>query len=73
MLKNEYDLVVYVDPAGVDVEDNGVRTTDIAYRNKIDKTIRDLLAANPPHLLVKVKGTTEERVKAVLEAVSKYL
>jgi deoxyadenosine/deoxycytidine kinase len=73
LLKNEYDLVVYVDPTGVDMEDNGVRTTDIAYRNKIDKTIRDLLTTYPPHLLVKVKGTTEERVDAVLEAISKYL
>jgi len=73
LLKNEYDLVVYVDPAGVDMEDNGVRTTDIAYRNKIDKTIRDLLTTYPPHLLVKVKGTTEERIETVLEAISKYL
>jgi nicotinamide riboside kinase len=73
MLKNEYDLVIYVDPVGVNVEDNGVRTTDIAYRNKIDRTIRDLLTANPPHLLVKVKGTTEERIETVLEAINKYL
>lgn len=73
MLKNEYDLVVYVDPVGVKMEDNGVRTTDLEYRNKIDKTIRELLKMYPPHLLVTVKGTTEERIETILEAVNKYL
>jgi nicotinamide riboside kinase len=73
LLKNEYDVVIYVDPVGVNMEDNGVRTTDLQYREQIDKTICELLNINPPHILVKVKGSTEERVKTVLEAINKYL
>jgi nicotinamide riboside kinase len=73
MLKNEYDIVFYVDPVGVKMEDNGVRTTDLEYRKQIDKTIRELLKMYPPHLLITVKGTTEERTETVLEAINKYL
>jgi nicotinamide riboside kinase len=73
MLRNEYDIVFYVDPIGVQMEDNGVRTTDLEYREKIDKTIQELLKMYPPYLLVNVKGSTEERIKTILEAINKYL
>ena len=33
----EYDIIFYVSPKGVEIEENGVRETDKAYRNKIDK------------------------------------
>lgn len=72
-LKNEYDLVIYVSPEGVDVEDNGVRTTDMDYRNKIDNVIKMSLEEYKPKHLITVKGTTEERIKIVLEAFNKYL
>jgi nicotinamide riboside kinase len=73
MLRNEYDIVFYVDPIGVQMEDNGVRTTDLEYREKIDKTIQELLKMYPPYLLVNIKGSTEERIKTILEAINKYL
>jgi nicotinamide riboside kinase len=73
LLRNEYDFVFYVNPRGVPVEDNGVRTTDLAYRLKIDETIRELLKEYPPHRLVEIEGTTEERIKTVLETINKYL
>ena len=73
LLKNEYDIVFYVDPIGVKMEDNGIRTTDLQYREQIDNTIRELLKMHPPHLLVNVKGSTEERIETVLEAINKYL
>jgi nicotinamide riboside kinase len=40
-LRNNYDLVVYVSPNGVDMEDNGVRTTNLEYRSKIDEVIKN--------------------------------
>jgi nicotinamide riboside kinase len=73
LLRNYYDIVFYVDPEGVNIEDNGVRTTDLAYRNQIDTTINNLLMEYPPNHLVKIKGTTEERIRMVLEAIDKYL
>ena len=73
LLKDEYDFVFYVSPRGVPIEDNGVRTTDLAYRLKIDETIRELLNEYPPHRLIEIEGTTEERIKTILETVNKYL
>ena len=73
LLREKYDFVFYVSPHGVPVEDNGVRTTDLAYRIKIDNTIRELLKEYPPKHLIKIEGTTEERIKIVLETINKYL
>ena len=42
MLK-DYDHIFYVSTEGTIIEDNGVRTIDEEYREKIDHTIRELL------------------------------
>ena len=35
-----YDIIFYISPEGVELEDNGVRTTDPEYRLKIDMVIQ---------------------------------
>jgi len=72
-LKDYYDIIIYVSPRGVNMEDNGVRETDLGYRIKIDNTICKLLEEYVPYFLIKVEGTTEERIKMVLETIDKYL
>jgi hypothetical protein len=67
MLRNQYDLVVYVSPNGVEVEDNGVRTTDLDYRNKIDNVIKLSLEEFKPNKLITVEGTTEQRIATILQ------
>jgi nicotinamide riboside kinase len=66
-LRNNYDLVVYVSPIGVEVEDNGVRTTDLAYRDKIDSVIKLSLEEFKPNKLITVAGTTEQRIATILQ------
>ena len=66
-LRNYYDLVVYVSPIGVEVEDNGVRTTDLDYRNKIDEVIKMSLVEFIPNKLIMVEGTTEQRIAKILQ------
>ena len=72
-LKLEYDIVFYISPEGVDIEDNGVRTTDADYRNQINQEILKLLSLYPPKKLVILTGPTSNRVSTVLDAISKYL
>jgi deoxyadenosine/deoxycytidine kinase len=67
MLRNQYDLVIYVDPRGVTMEDNGVRETDLHYRRKIDEVIKLSLAEYPPQRLITIEGTTEERIATILQ------
>jgi nicotinamide riboside kinase len=67
LLMDYYDIVFYIDPEGVEIEDNGVRETDPEYRKKIDYAICGLLNEYAPHKLVTIKGTTEERIKVILE------
>ena len=64
---NQYDLVVYVAPNGVKVEDNGVRTTDLHYRRKIDEVIKMSLIEFIPNKLIMVEGTTEQRISTILQ------
>jgi len=66
-LRDYYDVVVYVSPRGVPVEDNGIRTTDLVYRLKIDTAIKMALEEYKPKKLIEVEGTTEERIAAILQ------
>lgn len=67
MIRDQYDVVFYVSPEGVEIEDNGVRTIDAEYRDKIDWTIRQSLEEYKPKKLIYIKGTTEERIATILQ------
>ena len=67
MFRNQYDLVIYVDPHGIVMEDNGVRETDLHYRRKIDEVIKMSLAEYLPKKLITVEGTTEQRISTILQ------
>lgn len=64
----EYDYLFYVSPEGIEVEDNGVRTTDTQYRDEIDKEIRMLLHQYVP-IYYTIKGTTIERIQQIYDVV----
>lgn len=66
-LRTEYDVIIYVSPEGVDIEDNKVRTTDPEYRNKIDYTIKEMLKEYPPKRLIEISGSNEERIEIIKE------
>ena len=68
-LREEYDVIIYVSPEGVDIEDNGVRTTDAKYREQIDFAIREMLIEYKPLKLIEVKGTTEERIETIISQI----
>jgi len=71
-LISEYDYIFYVSPDGVEMEDNGVRETDIKYRELIDDTINILLSkyARKMKNFVIIEGSTEKRIKSVKQALS---
>jgi GTPase SAR1 family protein len=68
----EYDYIFYISPKGVEIEDNGIRETDSLYRTKIDNTITSILNIyeHECHNVHTISGTTEERVKIILEILS---
>lgn len=65
-LRHEYDVVIYVSPKGVDIENNGVRETDATYRDEIDEIIRELLDQYPPKKIIKIEGSNEERISTII-------
>ena len=67
-LRKEYDVIIYVSPEGIEIEDNGVRTTNSEYRDKIDSVIKEMLIEWPPVKLIEVKGSTEDRIVTIKEA-----
>jgi nicotinamide riboside kinase len=66
-LRHYYDIVIYVSPRGVEMEDNGIRETDMNYRMKIDWAIQEALKEYKPAKLIEVEGTTEERIATILQ------
>jgi len=64
----EYDYIFYISPEGTIMEDNGVRETDLEYREDIDKAIIKILnkfghRCQNVHML---KGTTDDRIEQML-------
>ena len=66
-LIKDYDVIFYVSPEGVKMEDNGVRETNMKYRNDIDKEIKTILNMHrsAPGKVIEVKGTIEERINQI--------
>jgi len=67
-LIDDYDHLFYVSPVGVKMEDNGVRETDIIYRDNINKKILEILDSNNVKYTT-IQGNTEERIEAVKSVV----
>jgi len=65
LLIKEYDYIFYISPEGVDMEDNGVRETDLEYRKLIDFIIVRQIERYKS--LIKnygiLEGTTEQRIE----------
>jgi GTPase SAR1 family protein len=70
-LLHEYDYLFYVSPEGVEIEDNGVRTTDANYREVIDSLIKLDLNRNQHRIknLITISGTTDERILKIKETI----
>ena len=67
-LIGDYDHLFYVSPVGVKMEDNGVRETDIKYRDEINKKILSILDLRDIKYTT-IQGSTEERIKVVKSVV----
>ena len=72
-LMNEYDILFYVSPEGVKIEDNGVRETDSKYRMAIDKEIRSIIQMHGNKKVITIKGTTKERIEQIKNTVAQYV
>jgi len=68
-LIGDYDYIFFVSPVGVKMEDNGVRETDIKYREEINKKILSILDLRDIKYTT-IQGTTEERIKLVKQTIS---
>ena len=67
----EYDYIFYIDPIGTTMEDNGIRETNLKYRESIDAAV--IKAMNTYGHRCKnvhvIKGTTSERIEQILDLV----
>ena len=71
-LIKEYDILFYVSPEGVEIEDNGIRETDAEYRDAIDKKIKSIVQMFRGNAPV-IKGTVEERIEQVKNTIAQYV
>ena len=73
-LIQEYDIIFHIDDLSVPIEDNGVRETDNHYRISIADKIHDLIKeyGHQCKRIVKIYGTTEERIDKVKAVLNTY-
>ena len=68
-LMNEYDVLFYVSPEGVEIEDNGVRETNAEYRIAVDREIKSIIGMHR-NSTITINGTVEERIAQVKNALA---
>ena len=68
-LIKDYDILFYVSPEGVEIEDNGVRETNAEYRKAVDEKIKEIVKMYRNDVIT-IKGTVEERIEQVKKAVA---
>ena len=71
-LIKEYDVLFYVSPEGVEIEDNGIRETNADYRMAIDREIKSTISMHRGNAIT-ISGTVEERIEQVKNAVVQYV
>ena len=71
-LIDEYDILFYVSPEGVEIEDNGVRETDANYRMAVDREIKSIVGMHRSNATI-IIGTIEDRIEQVKNAVAQYV
>ena len=71
-LIKEYDILFYVSPEGVEIEDNGIRETNAKYRIAIDKKIKSIVGMYRRNAIT-ISGSVKERIEQVKNAVSQYV
>tara|TARA_R100001509_G_scaffold75591_1_gene42267 strand:- start:39 stop:569 length:531 start_codon:yes stop_codon:yes gene_type:complete len=72
-LMNEYDILFYVSPEGVKIEDNGIRETDSNYRIAIDEEIKSIIQMHGNSKVITIKGTTKERIEQIKNIIAQYV
>ena len=70
ILRDQYDIVFYIDPVGTNMEDNGVRETDLEYRANINQEILRLLTLYPPKNMIVLSGSTADRMNTILDNIN---
>jgi hypothetical protein len=64
-----YDYIFYTDPSDVELIDDGERSTDIDFRNKMIETFEVVISNHSDsyfkNKLIRLKGTVEERMEAI--------
>ena len=67
----DYDYIFYISPEGTVMEDNGVRETNLEYRDIIDKSVRKMLNTYGHRCknIDILKGSTSERIEQILDAI----
>jgi len=64
-----YDYIFYTDPSDVELIDDGERSIDVDFRNKMIETFELVLDVHKDsyfkNKLVRLKGTVEERMEAI--------
>ena len=71
-LVDEYDILFYVSPEGVEIEDNGVRETNAEYRTTVDEKIKQIVGMYRNNAIT-IKGTVEERIEQVRNTIAQYV
>tara|TARA_R110000824_G_scaffold4468_4_gene21516 strand:- start:24 stop:554 length:531 start_codon:yes stop_codon:yes gene_type:complete len=72
-LIREYNIIFHINDISIPIEDNGVRETDKDYRLAIASKIENIIEEYPHTKIVRISGTTEERINQIRATLAQYV
>ena len=67
---SKYDIIFYTDPS-IPLVDDGVRSVDVNFRNKIIELFNFYIEHYNPTNMVMLSGSVEERYKTIKDEIEK--
>lgn len=71
-LKDKYDIIFYTDPS-IPLVDDGVRSIDVNFRNKIIDLFEFYISSYNPKNLVRLVGSVEQRYEQIVREIQTKL
>ena len=66
-------IIFHINDISIPIEDNGVRETDKDYRLAIASKIENIIEEYPHTKIVRISGTTEERINQIRATLAQYV
>lgn len=70
--KDHYDVIFYTSPVDVPIEEDGERSVNIEFRDRIIELFEDYMNHHTPPNIIRLQGTVQERLQTIKQTLETF-